>query len=88
MYSKHKVAKKKEKKVTRCIFDISVFTGTWFENSKVDIADIGRIFAYFLFLRPPHIKPLCDEVKIHRQTAVDWTSFCSEVRNFTFYGDI
>lgn len=71
--------KKKRQKIY-CGYNISTFRGTWFENAHLNLKKMCRFIAYFIYHPPPHVHRLMSELSINIRTAIDWSSFCRQVK--------
>lgn len=62
-----------------CNFKISIFHVTWFAKAHLNLTNICRFIAYFLYMHPPHQNFLTQVLQITDHTVIDWTYFCREI---------
>jgi len=63
----------------RCRFYRSMFTGTWFERSRLSVSKVCSLAFFWLNLNYPRQFKLIKEVGVSSATVVEWSSFCREV---------
>lgn len=75
----YKQVRRRKRQRKTCNFKISKFHGTWFAKGHMNLENICRFIAYFLYIHPPRQSFLKQELEISDHTIVVWTYFCREV---------
>ena len=70
---------RRRRRIWRCRYYRSMFTGTWFERSHLSVSEICQMNCLWLNLRCPRQLYICSEIGIGPATAAKWFWFCREV---------
>lgn len=69
-------------KNSKCKAKTSIRTGTFFERSKLDIADILQIC--FMWSKNLPLKYVAEDLNISTKTMIDWYRFCGDIVLFHY----
>lgn len=68
-----------KKRKVKCNFKRSLFSGTWFQKSKLSIEKVTMFTTMWLIIQQSPQNFIMRELSITAHTYVDWASFCREV---------